>query len=84
MATEASISGKRLRSISKGVDVKQELDRKIETMEEHLDDIIFDLVQTIQSFEEMGAHNQTGLISHMMQAKTQIQLAREVISRDCK
>jgi len=57
---------------------------KIEVMEEHLDDVIFDLIQTIQSFEEMGAHNQTGLISHMMQAKTQIQLAREVISRDCK
>ena len=57
---------------------------KIEAMEEHLDDVIFDLIQTIQSFEEMGAHNQTGLISHMMQAKTQIQLAREVISRDCK
>ena len=56
---------------------------KIEVMEEHLDDVIFDLIQTIQSFEEMGAHNQTGLISHMMQAKTQIQLAREVISRDC-
>ena len=33
---------------------------KIEVMEEHLDDVIFDLIQTIQSFEEMGAHNQTG------------------------
>ena len=61
-----------------------EYERKLEVMEEHLDDLVFDLVQTIQSFEDLGMRHLSGLESHLMQAKTQLILARDVMWRDCE
>lgn len=58
-------------------------EKQLDTMEMHLDDLIYDLVQTIQSFEDLGMRHLSGLDSHLMQAKTQLILAREVMWRDC-
>jgi hypothetical protein len=62
----------------------KEYEQKLEAMEEHLDDLIFDMVQTIQSFEDLGMRHLSGLESHLMQAKTQLITAREVMWRDCE
>ena len=61
-----------------------EYERKLEVMEEHLDDLVFDLVQTIQSLEDLGMRHLSGSDSHLMQAKTQLILARDVMWRDCE
>ena len=61
-----------------------EYEQKLEVMEQHLDDLVFDLVQTIQSFEDLGMRHLSGLESHLMQAKTQLITARDVMWRDCE
>ncbi len=62
----------------------KEYESKLESMEQHLDDLVFDLVQTIQSFEDLGMRHLSGLESHLMQAKNQLITAREVMWRDCE
>ena len=59
-------------------------EQDLESMEQHLDDLVFDLVQTIQSFEDLGMRHLSGLESHLMQAKNQLITAREVMWRDCE
>lgn len=43
-----------------------------------------DIEKTIQRFKELGVGNLSGLMSHLMQAKAQIELAKEVVTRDLK
>lgn len=43
-----------------------------------------DIEKSIQRFTELGVGNLSGLMSHLMQAKAQIELAIEVVERDCK
>jgi len=61
-----------------------EYEQKLEVMEQHLDDLVFDLVQTIQSFEDLGMRHMSGLESHLLQAKMKLILARDVMWRDCE
>ena len=59
-------------------------DQQLDTMEQHLDDIIFDLVQTIQSFEDMGANQFSNLICSLGQAKASVISAMDTMKKDCK
>ena len=62
----------------------QQYEQKLESMEEQLDDLVFDLVQTIQSFEELGMRHLSGLEAHLLKAKSELITAREVMWRDCE
>lgn len=50
----------------------------------HLVEVSDDIEKSIQRFTELGVGNLSGLMSHLMQAKAQIELAIEVVERDCK
>lgn len=50
----------------------------------HLGYVSEDIEKSIKRFTELGVGNLSGLMSHLMQAKAQIELAIEVVERDCK
>lgn len=62
----------------------KEYEQKLEAMEEHLDDLIFDMAQTIQSFEDLGMRHLSGLEAHLLKAKSELITAIEVMWRDCE
>jgi len=61
-----------------------EHEKQLDTMEEHLDDLIFDLIQTIESFKDMGVSQQSGLVNALFQAKNAVIVARDSMRRDAK
>ena len=58
-------------------------EQQVTVMEEHLDDLIFDLIQTIESLKDMGVSQQSQLIDNLFMAKNAVIVARDVIVRDC-
>jgi len=58
-------------------------EQQVTVMEDHLDDLIFDLVQTIESLKDMGVSQQSQLIENLFMAKNAVIVAREFIVRDC-
>ena len=61
-----------------------EREEKVSVMVEHLDDVIWDLVQTINSFEELHFSKDSVLYAKLVQAKHAIIGAREEASRESK
>lgn len=66
-------------------ELKQEkLQRIRQNQIAHLGYVYEDIEKSIKRFTELGVGNLSGLMSHLMQAKAQIELAIEVVERDCK
>jgi len=66
-------------------ELKQErLQRIRKSQIANLVEVSDDIEKSIQRFTELGVGNLSGLMSHLMQAKAQIELAIEVVERDCK
>lgn len=66
-------------------ELKQEkLQRIRQNQIANLVEVSDDIEKSIKRFTELGVGNLSGLMSHLMQAKAQIELAIEVVERDCK
>lgn len=66
-------------------ELKQEkLQRIRQNQIAHLGYISEDIEKSIKRFTELGGGNLSGLMSHLMQAKAQIELAKEIVERDNK
>ena len=66
-------------------ELKQEkLQRRQANVTYNLERIVKELDESIQSLQEKGVDNLSGLMSHLLQAKAQIELAKEVVTRDLK
>ncbi len=62
----------------------EEREEKVSAMVEHLDDVIWDLVQTINSFEELKFSKDSVIYAKLVQAKHAIIEAREEAGRESK
>lgn len=63
---------------------QEKLQRRQANVTYNLERIVKELDESIQSLQEKGVDNLSGLMSHLMQAKAQIELAKEVVTRDLK
>lgn len=63
---------------------KVNLHRSQENEIYQLEKVVKELDESIQSLQQKGVDNLSGLMSHLLQAKAQIELAKEVVVRDLK
>lgn len=63
---------------------QEKLQRRQANVTYNLERIVKELDESIQSLQEKGVDNLSGLMSHLLQAKAQIELAKEVVTRDLK
>jgi len=59
-----------------------EHEQKLEAMEEHLQDLVFDLVQTIESFKELGEDSQSNFMFRLDLARSALATARFEFCKD--